>query len=178
MIPILKEPIWGWIDKQVQKSNESPDNKQRQSEIAIQQAEYDNRVLDVESIKRWVEALKSGKYLQKAWTPAPNKGRTTVLKYYKGYKHFSALGLLCEVTKELTGGKWNGEWFLPANEEFTKGGNQENILLPAFVEKKLGIKIIKSDLIPSGDINQLARMGAYLSFKQIAIIVESEYLNQ
>lgn len=143
------------------------------SELAKQEAIYNARVLDAKAVQSWVQTLRSGKYLQKDWAVRDRNGKWVGLRYYKGGR-FSALGVLCEITKDLTDGKWHGSWFLPKDEQFTKGSNQSEFKLPPFVEQKLGFKRTESDLI--GDINELARMNAYYSFKELADIIESEYL--
>ena len=166
------------LNRWVEENNRDPKTIAFRKEQAIQEAIYNARVLDTDSIKLWIAALRSGQYKQKVWTYTNKfRDKTTILKYRVGDYHFSALGVLCEVTKDLTGGEWHGEWFVKKGlsfEDWTKDGNS-NIHVPHWALEKLGIKTIESDLIQN--INQLSNMNVYMDFKQIADIIESEYLN-
>lgn len=146
----------------------------RREETARKEAIYNSRVLNTDAFKSWVEALRSG-YKQKGWTRAPNKGKIISLKNSQS-EYYSALGVLCDVTKDLTGGKWVNGYFMPQDESFTRGAQQERFYTPRFVEEKLGIKNIKSELIR--DIRELAVMNVYLSFTEIADLIESEYVGR
>lgn len=167
------------FNRLIEENNNNPELIEIRKGIAANELKYNNRVLDTKSIKRWLEALKSGKYKEKQFTYTDNfREKIVILKYRQGYTSFSALGVLLEVTKDITGGEWHGEWFVKKGlsfEDWTKSGNS-NVHIPPFALEKLGFKTIESDLIPSGDINEIALMNVYLNFTEIAIIIENNYL--
>lgn len=139
---------------------------------------YQSRVLNKEAFSNWVHALRSGNYRQKQWTYTDNYREKLVILKHREKNYFSALGLLCEITKDITGGEWHGEWFVKKGlsfEDWTKDGNS-NIIVPDWALEALGVKNIESDLIPSGNINELSEINVYKSFEDIANIIEYEYL--
>jgi hypothetical protein len=78
-----------------------------------------------ETLKRWLDALRSGKYKQ-FYRQLSNEDNT----------QFCCLGVLCDVTKEETGGYWNNNYFIMLDDGETIGDNE---CIPNFVSNKIGI---------------------------------------
>jgi len=112
--------------------------------------------INPEIILKWLEALKNGKYKQEK-------------RFLKGRgDYFSVVGVLLDITKDITGGKWNGAWFIPSNERFTKGRNQDNYYMPLFVAEKLGCNRF--------DINCLSLLNEQGTFEELAEIIKTKRL--
>lgn len=184
--PVLKKAVFAGsfknertLDKLVKEYANKPEEIARRKKQEEAEKIYQGRVLNKEAFNNWVKALRSGKYLQKQWTYTEDyREKVVILKHIRGNKHFSALGVLCEVTKDLTGGEWHGEWFVKKGlsfEDWTKDGNS-NTVAPEWALEALGVKDIESDLIPSGNINELSQINVHESFEEIADIIETEYL--
>ena len=139
-----------------------------ETQISDARKEYEARKHDPVIINQWVTAILSGEYFQER----------RFLKAKNNYRYFSVLGILCEITKDLTGGKWNGCWFLPKDEEFDKGVNQQSYDAPEFVYKKLGLKDFKT-YYPLGHgkkSNHLALLNEQYNLNELADIIQKEYL--
>ena len=124
------------------------------------------KTIDNVIIKRWVKALRSGEYLQEKYS----------LKSTTIDNKFSALGLLCEITQDITGGKWHGNRF-ELNGEASDWLNDTSCpSLPEFVAKRIGITNFKYYYtIESGKSNQLYQLNKVFDFNQLADIIENEY---
>jgi hypothetical protein len=122
---------------------------------------------NVAVVRRWVDALRSNKYTQSQFH----------LKHESKQDHFTAAGVLCEVSKNVTGGEWNGTKF-ELNGVMDKW--YENVTcfgLPEFVAVKLRIANMKVYYpIKKGSSNSFYELNKYYSFKELADIIETYYL--
>lgn len=84
---------------------------------------YRNLRMNPEIVQRWIKALRSGKYIKTI-------GK---LRNHREVNCMSALGVLLDITKKETGGRWRGMWFELAPEK----GDQ--YWVPSFAAKKLNI---------------------------------------
>ena len=126
--------------------------------------EYNSRKMDKLIVDMWLLNLRSGLYLQER----------TQLKGTGNY--YSAMGVLLEITKSITGGDWNGTWFKPKNAEFTKRHNQSCYDAPYFVKKKLGIKDLDIKYSFGGyQTGCIAQLNEIYTFDELANIIENEY---
>ncbi len=137
-----------------------------ESQLEWIQSRHRERIkrIQPEIVERWLKALRSDKYKQEPY-------------YLRGKgNYYSCLGVLLEITKDITGGEWhgNGYWFKPKTEEFTKDVNQECFNMPRFAYDKLGMKWHLKKLHLR--TNCLAELNTMLDFKRLADIIESEYL--
>ena len=131
--------------------------------------ELESRKVDVKIIEQWIAAIRSGEYLQERH----------FLRAVNNDSYFSVLGVLCEITKDVTGGKWNGQWFIPKNSQFTKGFNQDSKFAPEFVMKKLGLRLF-SVYYPLGhgqESNNLYFLNEQYNFEELADMIETNYLS-
>ena len=117
-------------------------------------------------VQKWLKSLKKGKYKQEK----------RVLKGSGNY--FSVIGVLLDITKDITRGKWHGNWFLPSSEKFTKGGNQSCYSMPVFAAKKLGFRHLKNDY-PLGHglkSSNIETLNEQYNFDELTEVIKTEYL--
>lgn len=114
--------------------------------------------------KRWIKALRSGEYEQ-------GKGR---LKDEEG--KYCCLGVLCDITKKETGGRWSSDGYF-----MKQGSKGSDGVLPLFVMNHTGIKTHEGLLnkeyktkLGSRDLLTLLNDEG-LSFKQIANIIDKNF---
>ena len=114
--------------------------------------------------KRWIKALRSGKYKQAKMALKDNQGG------------MCCLGVLCDVTKRETGGHWKGNEFFDKKENANYNPN----LLPDFVANILDMPsngILKRRYYTTNGyqeaLTSLNDNG--LSFKQIANIIDKNF---
>ena len=124
-----------------------------------------NKKMSPEIVKRWLKALRSGNFKQET-------------HYLKGAdNYYSVLGVLLEVTKDITGGEWHGYWFKPKSERFTKGINQDCDDIPRLFLDKLNMKkYLRRKYAGTQDLVLLNTYNGY-DFERLADIIEDEYLN-
>lgn len=114
--------------------------------------------------KRWIKALRSGKYKQ-------GKGRLRNEK-----DEFCCLGVFCDITKDETGGKWGKKGYF--GKQGTRG---DDCGLPPFVTRFLGMdlngytfpKYYTAKGRKERSLIGLNDSGA--SFKQIANIIDKNF---
>ena len=115
-------------------------------------------------VKRWVKALRSGKYKQAESTLRDLSNR------------MCCLGVLCDVTKKETGGDWLTRGRFGKSRCIADGS-----LLPPFVQKILNISSegkLKEHHIGGYGSKHYTLSGlndSGLSFKQIANIIEKNF---
>ena len=117
-----------------------------------------------ENIKKWVSALRSGKYSQ----------TREALHDKSGY---CCLGVACETYMEDTG---NGEWeWHNSRYTFVNGSRREAAWLPPSVMEWLGVHASDPQVErESGDFAQLSYLNdeRELDFDQIATLIENAFL--
>lgn len=114
---------------------------------------------------KWIKALKGGDYMQAEDALADGAG---------GY---CCLGVLCEITKIETGGKWVGHGnFAQGEDSMGVGGT-----LPNFVKEYVGMSSNEGALMTPRKVggemySTLAQLNDNgLTFGEIADIIEAEY---
>jgi hypothetical protein len=105
--------------------------------------------------KRWIEALRSGKYKQ-------GKKR---LKSLGGY--YCCLGVLCDIVKDNLGIEWH-----ESNESYVISGNAG--VLPNDVEHYTGLLSTTLPSNPNRCLEGLNDLYGY-TFEQIADVIEKEF---
>ena len=144
--------------------------KEVKAKIAAIQKEYESRIPNLEIIKQWVEAIRSGEYLQeKRFLRATTNG-----------KYFSVLGILLDISQDVTGGEWHGMWFVRKGRSFenwTKDGNSCTTI-PWFARKALGLKelTVSYPVSHGKESSCLATLNENYNFDELADIIENEYL--
>ena len=152
------------LDCLLRNNHKSPRELELQAKQEAYNKEYDSRKMDKLIVDMWLLNLRSGLYLQER----------TQLKGTGNY--YSALGVLLEITKSITGGDWQGTWFKPKNAEFTKRHNQSCYDAPYFVKKKLGIKDLDIKYSFGGyQTGCIAQLNEIYTFDELANIIENEY---
>ena len=147
------------------RNNKSPRLDKIKAEVEKRSNEYNSRKMDKLIVDMWLLNLRSGLYLQER----------TQLKGTGNY--YSAMGVLLEITKGITGGDWNGTWFKPKNAEFTKRHNQSCYDAPYFVKKKLGIKDFDIKYSFGGyQTGCISQLNEIYTFEELAKIIENQYL--
>ena len=131
--------------------------------------ERDGNEADHEANRIKYEAMKMDKIIVEMWLLNLGSGLyRQEKKFLRGQgDYYSAIGVLLDITREITGGKWHGCWFIPKGEWFTKGYNQDNYYMPNFAAGKLNYTGFQNDYVV---LNQSK------TFDELVIIIKTEYL--
>ena len=132
-----------------------PSYAKQQAQTRANEKEINNRIPNLKYISKWINALRSGKYSQES-------------RYLKGRgNYFSVLGVLCDVSRDFTGGEWHGQWFVKKGLSFrdwTKNGNS-CVSVPDWALKKLGL---------TSRFIYLTKNKSH-TFEELAAIIENEF---